>query len=1119
MFDKVSEWLAKLGLEQYSSNFIDNDIDYQLLISLTNDDLKDIGVASLGHRKRILDAIAAIDQQTIKPNVDTAFRGEAERRQLTVMFCDLVNSTELSQRLDPEDLREVNRVYQDACKAGIERFEGYIARYMGDGVLAYFGYPQAHEDDAERAIRAGLMLVKTIKAIETPFTSKSKEFLSVRVGIATGPVVVGDLIGEGASQESAVVGETPNLAARLEAIASTNAVVVSTTTRALAGGLFEYHDLGEHDLKGIENPVSVWRVDGEGKTVSRYHAKHSGFVSTLVGREEEFELLQRRWQKSCKGHGEVVLLCGEAGIGKSRLTQAIDEFSSTATNNILRYQCSPHYTNSSLFPVIAKLETYFNFGKEMSADEKLNTIESRLLTVGLVVEESAALISSLLSIPPGDRYGVSSATPQQQKNQTLEVLSNHIFALSDRQPVLILFEDAHWADPTSLEFLDLIVRGLANRPVMLVINYRPEFQPAWIGEANVSVLSLNKLSLENCTPMIAGIAGGKSLPEQVIQQIMQRTDGVPLFVEELTKTITDSGFLKETDEGYLLEGDLDQLAIPNTLHDSLMARLDRLGSAKELAQIGAVVGREFSYELIQAVYEQGMLSCDQALEKLLQAGLIFKRGNPPEATYTFKHALIQDAAYASLLKSSCKEIHLRIASKLIEKFPLVVETQPELIAHHYSEAMKYSEALGYWQRAARRAMERSANLGAIAYLNKAIAFFEYLPDSTAQQKFELELQILLMTASIAAIGYGAPETVRVMNRVNELAEIFPASPLIYPALYSQWVLRIIRAEIAQARVVARKLLDLANQQVEVPPKIMGNRMFGISLMYEGDLKDSNPYVDKAIALYDHKEHTGLTYQFGQNPLCATYAHKAVLNQFQGNLDISMNCGEQTVEYARKIEHSNTIAYAIVYGVIVPSMCRRDIPRIETASRDLIDVSTEHNLPMWLGSAHSYRGWAMYHGGNREAGVAETRRGLDMYFGGGARLDQLLPLAMLAEYEVSSGNHDAGLQIIDDAISQSENGGERCYLAELYRVKGTLFAENPDENGQTEQYFQKSLEIACEQGAKWWELRTRTSQLRLLQEQGRPEQGYQQLMELYQWFTSGFDLPDLIEAKELLEQLR
>jgi len=1118
MPDNVSAWLDNLGLIQYATSFADNDIDSKLLLGLTNDDLKDLGVHSLGHRKTILDAISAFNLPDSVPVHSNPLKAEAERRQLTIMFCDLVGSTELSQQLDPENLRVINREYQDCCKVAIERFGGYVARYMGDGVLAYFGYPKAHEDDSERAIRAGLQLVESVSLLTFNAISASVPALSVRVGIATGPVVVGDLIGEGASQESAVVGETPNLAARLESIAATNSVVVSPTTRELAGGLFEYQDLGNQQLKGISKDVNAWRVIDARQSESRFHAIHSARISPLVGREEEFEIIQRRWQRSCDSRGEVVLLCGEAGIGKSRLTQAAIELADKDSSKVIRFQCSPHYSNSALFPVIGNLQQYFGLGNEMTGTEKLERVEAQIQNDKLDIDNAASLYASLLSIPADGRYPDSNATPQQLKDQTLTMLNAHILALAARQPILIVFEDIHWADPTSIELMDLIIASSSDRRVMMVLTYRPEFQPTWLGESQVSALVLNKLSVDNCTPLIEGITGGKSLPEEVIRQITLKTDGVPLFVEELTKTILDSGCLRETEAGFVLDGDITQAVIPNTLHDSLMARLDRQESAKGLAQTGAVIGREFNHELIHAVYDKGSEACDQALDKLLKAGLIFKRGTAPEAIYIFKHALIQDAAYASLLKSTGKKIHHRIANVLLEQFASTAQTQPELIAHHFTEAEQYEKALSYWQIAAQRAMERSANSGAMAYLKKAISFLRYSPEDKIQQEFELKLQTMLMTASIAAEGYGAPATVKVMDRVNELAEYLPDSPLVFPAFYSQWVLCIIRAQIAQARIFAEKLLKLSNQQSELAPKIMGNRLLGISMLYQGELEKSIPYVDKAISLYDPEKHAVLAFQYGQNPLCATLAHKAWLSQLLGDVRHSRQYGEQTLKYAREINHANSIAYAYVYGIILPGICRRDVPLVKQAAQSLLETANEHNLPMWIGSGHSFCGWARYYEGKAEEAVIETIKGLDLYFGGGARLDRQFGLAMLAEYEVGIGNLEQGFKYLDEAISQSENGGEACYLPELYRVKGNLYASMESQVAQTEAYFQKSLQLAKQQGARWWELRTSISIAKLRLQQAVPERGYELLQPVYTSFVNELDAPDLIEAGQLLQQL-
>jgi class 3 adenylate cyclase len=667
----VAAWLHGLGLERYEQAFRENEIDWDALPRLTAEDLKDLGVVLGGHRRKFLEAIAALGgavpvaaATVASPDVPAPV--DAERRQLTVMFCDLVGSTALSARLDPEDLREVIAAYHRAVAEIVARFDGFVAKYMGDGVLVYFGYPRAHEDDAERAVRAGLGVIDVVGRLDVKSTK-----LQARVGIATGLVVVGDLIGEGSAQEQSVVGETPNIAARLQGLAGPDAVVIAMGTRRLVGDLFEYRDLGAAEVKGIATPVPAWQVLRPSVLASRFEALRGAALSPLVGRDEEIDLLLRRWTRAKAGDGQIVLISGEPGIGKSRLIAALEERLHAEPHLRLRYFCSPYHQDSALFPFIDQLGRASGFARNDPPAAKVEKLVA-LLALAAPPEEDVAFLADLLSLPASERHPLPSLSPQRKKERTLEALIRQLEGLARRQPVVMIFEDAHWIDPTSRELLDLTIEHVRNLSVLLIVTFRPEFQPSWTGQPQVTMLALNRLDRHGRTVLIEQIAGDKALPDEVIGRIADRTDGVPLFVEELTKSVLESG--------------VPLAGIPTTLHDSLMARLDRLATVRLVAQIGAAIGREFSYPLLRAVSRLPEDELEGALARLAASELLFQRGTPPDAVYSFKHALVQDAAHSSLLRSTRQQLHERIAEALAAHFPDLMENQPELLAQHYAEA-------------------------------------------------------------------------------------------------------------------------------------------------------------------------------------------------------------------------------------------------------------------------------------------------------------------------------------------------------------------------------------------------------------------------------------------------
>jgi class 3 adenylate cyclase len=726
---------------------------------------------------------------------------DAERRQLTVLFCDLVDSTRLARQLDPEEWREVVRTYQHTCATAIQRFAGYIAQYLGDGLLVYFGYPQAHEDDAQRAVHTGLGILEAMATLNARLVPDKGFRLAVRVGIHTGLVVVGEIGGAG-RQEQLALGDTPNMAARLQGLATPDTVVISDATWRLVQGYFAGHDLGPQTLKGVEIPVQVYRVLATSGAQSRLDVVSPRGLTPLVGREAEVALLRERWAQARDGLGQVVLLSGEAGIGKSRLVQVLHEHVATEPHARLEWRCSPYAQQSPLHPVIAHLHRLLRWRPDDDPAEKLRTLEETLTASGLALPEMVPLLAALLSLPLPERYPPLTLTPQRQRQKTLDALLVWLLTEATRQPVLLIVEDLHWIDPSTLEFLTLLIDQGPTARLLTLLTCRPEFQTPWGFRAHLTPLTLSRLPRPQATQMTVRVTGGKSLPSEVVEQIVTKTDGVPLFVEELTKMVLESGLLWEGEERYELTGPLPPLAIPATLHDSLMARLDRLATVKDMAQLGATIGRTFAYELLQAVSSLDEAMLQHSLRKLVEAELVYQRGVPPQATYTFKHALIQDTAYQSLLKSTRQQYHQRIAQVLAAQFPEIAESQPELVAQHYTEAGFNAQAVDYWQWAGQRAVERSAYVEAIAHLTKGLEVLKTLPNTPESTQQELALHIALGAPLIAIQGLSAPAVERTYARARELCQQIKETPELVPVLVGLWRCYLSQGNLQTARALA-----------------------------------------------------------------------------------------------------------------------------------------------------------------------------------------------------------------------------------------------------------------------------------------------------------------------------
>jgi class 3 adenylate cyclase/predicted ATPase len=1113
----VTEWLRGLGLEQYAAAFRDNDIDEEVLRRLTGEDLRELGVTSIGHRHRLLDAIAALDsrQRAVDASpvpypAPRADIGGVERRQVTVMFCDLVGSTALSSRLDPEDLREVIAAFDSAVADVITRFDGFVSRYMGDGVLAYFGYPQAHEDDAERAVRAGLGALDAVGRLDI----KSVK-LQARVGIATGLVVVGDLIGEGLALEQSVVGETPNLAARLQALAEPDATVIAASTRRLVGDLFEYRDLGAVEVKGIPAPVLASQVLRPSVVASRFQALRGSALSPLIGRDEEINLLLRRWSRAKAGDGQIVLVSGEPGLGKSRITVALEERLLAEPHLCLRYFCSPYHQDSALFPFVEQLGRAAGFVPDDPPEARLEKLETMLARAS-APDEDVAFLADLMSLPASVRHPLPNLNPQRKRKRTLKALLRQLEGLAYQQPVVMVFEDAHWIDPTSSELVDLIVERVRSLPVLLIVTFRPGFQPPWVGQSQVSMLALNRLDRRDRLALIAQIAGGKALPDEVADQIADRTDGVPLFVEELTKSVLESGLLRAERGRYALHGALPPLAIPTTLHSSLLSRLDRSASVRLVAQIGAAIGREFSYALLRTVSRLHEEELQPSLARLVASQLVFQRGTPPDAVYSFKHALVQDAAHESLLRSTRRQLHAQIAEALATHSPELVDSQPELFARHYAEAELVEKSAACWGMAGHRSAARSAMAEAAAQFRKGLDRLALLPDSPKRRRQELEMWSALGAALIAVKGFAAAETGHAYAHARELWGHLGSPSEFLHVPWGQFFYYINCGELDLAQRVAEDLLRLSRQHNDSAGLVLGHASAGRALLFAGRFASSRSHLEEALALYDPISHSSLAHQAGIHPQVTSHANLGIALFCLGFPDQALARSSAAIAGARRQAHPPSLALSLAFGAILLSLVGDHAALAEQAD-ELVSVAAEQSFPYWLAHGTIHRGWAKVKNGDVTEGMSLLRSGSIAYRSTGANTWIPHFAALLSSACEIAGQVEEAGSLLDDALEIVERTGERWREAELNRHKGQLLLRQGHIEA-AEELYRKALHLAKKHGAKLWELRAAMSLARLRRDQGGLAEARDLLTPVYSWLTEGFGTPDLEEAKALLEAI-
>jgi predicted ATPase/class 3 adenylate cyclase len=1102
----IANWLRGLSLERYAETFRDNAIKLEVLPELSEADLEKLGVL-LGHRKIMLKAIAALRAPAPRPVAEpTPPRGDAaERRQLTVMFCDLVGSTPLSTRLDPEDLREVIGGYHRCVADTVARFAGFVAKYMGDGVLIYFGYPEAHEDDAERAVRAGLAVIDAVGRLAT------QERLNVRLGIASGLVVVGDLIGEGSAQERGVIGETPNLAARLQTLAQPGTLVIAESTRRQIGTLFEIEDLGPQPLAGFAELQRAWRAVGESGVLSRFEALRSE-TTPLVGRDEELELLRRRWQQAKAGEGRVVPISGEPGIGKSRLTAALSQALQSEQHTRLRYFCSPYHQDSALYPFIVQIERAAGFARDDTIEKKLGKMRE-LLVPGAHGGDEIELLAELLSLP--NSAADLNLGPQRKREKLFEALLHQFEALTLSRPLLMVFEDAHWIDPTSRELLDLTLDVVARLPVLLVITFRPEFEHAWSGQPHVTMMALSRLGERHGAALVAQLAGNAGLAREIVDEIVQRADGVPLFVEELTKAVLETDDRDNRVAAVLAASPLPNLAIPTTLQASLIARLDRLGPvAKEVGQVGAVLGREFGYDLIEHVAQRPASELRSGLDRLVEAGLLFCRGIAPQSSYLFKHALVQDAAYGTLLRGMRQQLHARVAATLEEHFADLVEREPELLAQHLTTAGDAERAVDQWLKAGQRAAARLTHLEAIRHFDRGLAILPTLLEGPARDGQEIELQLAKGLSLLTAESFMSTKAAHAYTRARELAERLDDTPPLFTAVYGLWQSTVASSMVVSARGLSDRLLRLTEGNVDDGLRLQAHHSAWSTFMFAGEPAVARDQCEAGRRLYDPERHCSHRLLYGgHDPGVCAGCFGAQVHWLLGYPERGLALCSGALALAERIAHPFSLLEALLFN----AMLHLDRGEAEMALQRLDAAETlaaEQRLSFVL-EPRLLRGAALIAKGAFADAVACLRQGHEVQ-----RVNQSRPLgfALLAAVLVQQGEHAAALAMVRDGLKAQIETGHGLWHAELHRYEGiALLGLNRLEESRNA--LEEALRIARRQEAKAYELRAAMILARLWGEQGRRAEARDLLAPVYGWFTEGFDTADLKEAKALLDELR
>lgn len=1128
MNDRVSAWLDSLDLSIYGEPFEHNAITWDVLPELNEDDLKALGVL-LGHRKILLRAIAQLSQNAATGPISMSAsaipeeqpssspeRNQAERRQLTVMFCDLVGSTALSCQLDPEDLQEVIRRFLDACSQVIGRLDGYIAKYMGDGMLAYFGYPHAHENDAERAVHAGLAILDTVKVFNLD-NSHPQPGIAVRIGIATGKVVVGELIGQDTARERSVFGETPNLASRLQTLAKPGQLIIDLATKRLVGNEFEFLDLGVSSLKGFDTPVQAWQVLSVKPSASRFESYRSSQLARLVGREQEISLLLGRWREAVDDEGQVVLLSGEAGIGKSRIVRSLCDHLTDEQHRAIQFQCSPYHTNTALYPAISFLRQAAGFANQDNIKTQLDKLDVMVAESGIDNPETVSLLADLLSIRGDHRHSPSDVSSEKRKDMTLEALVHYLQKLADRCPLLLIVEDAHWLDPTTLELITRIIGRIRQMHVLLLITSRPGFKPAWAEYSYVTSLTLCRLPRRYSAELVATMTGGKALPPGVQQAILAKADGIPLYIETLTENVLGSGLLTEGNDSFILKGPLKELPIPDSLQALLMERVDRLGPAREIVQTGAAIGREFTYELLQAAAEVPDSELKNALDLFVASGLVLQEGEIPLATYYFKHALVQEAAYSMLPRKLRQALHARIAKALESRFSGRVNMEPELLAYHYEQAGLAGPAVEYYHRAARRDAERSANIEALNHFDRALELLKELPQDPERNTLELDLLLARGAPLLSVKGYASDEMEHNYQRAKDLLQEHSGSIRQFLAIRGLWVFHLIRGNLFYAHSLTEELLALAQREQNSDLLIDARHTAGSTCFFLGRFDEARTHLSAAKFSDNLERYRSNVFFYGQDLEITVRIMLARTLWISGEIDQAGVLASETIGMARKLEHPFTRVFTLVFLIWIYSGARNAKKTLELAE-EAIAVSTQYSFELGQAWATAFRGWALTESGQEE-GLAELVNGISAIRATGANTNNTFTLALLAEIYLRRSRVDEGLAAIEDALTLAVTGGELFWHAELLRLKGELLLGRAGESiREAEACLCEALKIAQDQHAMMLELRAATSLAKLWRKLDKANDAKHILNTVYSRFNEHTDNPDLAEAKAVLEQV-